>query len=77
MGKQYEPILTTRDGLWRYQIGDVLTILGFSAQSNAPIFKFAGRKSSVYYRSYRYTSSLMTGLGQVEDPPPTRTDYGS
>lgn len=47
MGKQYEPILTTRDGLWRYKLGDALAIVGFDAESGAPVFKYAGRRSSV------------------------------
>ena len=48
VGKQYEPILTTRNGLWRYRLGDILTIIGFDPRSQAPIFKWAGRRSSVY-----------------------------
>ena len=69
MGKQYEPILTTRDGLWRYQLGDILSIIGFIPESNSPIFKFAGRKSSVSSlpRTYGYP---MTAL-KVHDSPPT------
>ena len=51
VGKQYEPILTNRNGLWRYRLGDILTIIGFDPKSQAPIFKWAGRRSSVYNRS--------------------------
>ncbi|KAF8550614.1 hypothetical protein OG21DRAFT_1419421 [Imleria badia] len=46
VGKQYEPIVTTRDGLWRYQLGDVLHIVGFHDESNSPLFKYVGRRAS-------------------------------
>ncbi|KAG9312153.1 GH3 auxin-responsive promoter [Chiua virens] len=43
-GKQYELIVTTRDGLWRYRLGDVVDIIGFDNESNAPVFKYSGRR---------------------------------
>ncbi|KAH0828161.1 GH3 auxin-responsive promoter [Lanmaoa asiatica] len=52
VGKQYEPILTTRDGLWRYRLGDILCILGFDDETNSPVFKFMGRKSSTIFLRY-------------------------
>ncbi|KAG9312152.1 GH3 auxin-responsive promoter [Chiua virens] len=45
VGKRYEPILTTRDGLWRYRLGDIIEIVGFDSQSGVPIFKSSGRRS--------------------------------
>lgn len=45
VGKQYEPILTTRDGLWRYRLGDVLCIVGFDTNRNSPVFQYKGRRS--------------------------------
>ncbi|KAF8547319.1 hypothetical protein OG21DRAFT_1607449 [Imleria badia] len=45
VGRQYEPVVTTRDGLWRYRLGDVVSIVGFDAESGAPIFKYSGRRS--------------------------------
>ncbi|KAF8134275.1 GH3 auxin-responsive promoter-domain-containing protein [Boletus edulis] len=47
VGKHYEPILTTRDGLWRYRLGDVLHIIGFHPESKSPLFKVAGRRSLI------------------------------
>ncbi|KAI9568804.1 GH3 auxin-responsive promoter [Boletus coccyginus] len=44
-GKQYEPILTTRDGFWRYRMSDILSIIGFDTESGAPVFKYSGRRS--------------------------------
>ncbi|KAH0828160.1 GH3 auxin-responsive promoter-domain-containing protein [Lanmaoa asiatica] len=46
VGKQYEPILTTRDGLWRYRLGDILYIVGFDDETNSPVFKVSGRRVS-------------------------------
>ncbi|KAI9571612.1 GH3 auxin-responsive promoter [Boletus coccyginus] len=45
VGRYYEPILTTRDGLWRYRLGDVVCIVGFDPQSNSPVFKCSGRRT--------------------------------
>ncbi|KAI9571597.1 GH3 auxin-responsive promoter-domain-containing protein [Boletus coccyginus] len=45
VGRYYEPILTTRDGLWRYRLGDVVCIIGFDPESNFPIFKYSGRRT--------------------------------
>ena len=52
MDKSYEPILTTRDGLWRYRLGDVVYIVGFDPESKSPIFKCSGRRTSVHLYSY-------------------------
>jgi len=45
VGKQYEPIITTTHGLWRYQMGDIVTIVGFHPERHSPIYKILGRKS--------------------------------
>ncbi|KAF8134278.1 GH3 auxin-responsive promoter-domain-containing protein [Boletus edulis] len=45
VGKHYEPVLTTRDGLWRYRLGDVVHIIGVHMESNSPLFKVIGRRS--------------------------------
>ncbi|KAF8548197.1 hypothetical protein OG21DRAFT_1501150 [Imleria badia] len=37
VGKQYDLVVTTRDGLWRYRLGDVVFIVGFDAEMGAPI----------------------------------------
>ncbi|KAF8836515.1 hypothetical protein BDN67DRAFT_974055, partial [Paxillus ammoniavirescens] len=44
-GKQYQVVLTTRDGLWRYQLGDVIDVVGFDSDDGSPVFKYSGRKS--------------------------------
>ncbi|GER52241.1 auxin-responsive GH3 family protein [Striga asiatica] len=43
LGKEYEVVVTTRTGLYRYRMGDVLRVSGF--HNRAPQFVFIGRKS--------------------------------
>ncbi|KIK81405.1 hypothetical protein PAXRUDRAFT_27885 [Paxillus rubicundulus Ve08.2h10] len=43
--KRYQIVLTTRDGLWRYPLGDIIEIVGFDTNGGSPVFKYAGRKS--------------------------------
>ncbi|KAH7889088.1 GH3 auxin-responsive promoter [Phlebopus sp. FC_14] len=45
-GEAYEIILTTRDGLWRYRLGDIVTVIGFDPRDGQPIIRFTGRSSS-------------------------------
>ncbi|KAF8836527.1 hypothetical protein BDN67DRAFT_1014640 [Paxillus ammoniavirescens] len=44
-GKQYQVVLTTRDGLWRYPLGDIIEIVGFDTNGGSPVFKYTRRKS--------------------------------
>ncbi|KIK75481.1 hypothetical protein PAXRUDRAFT_18969 [Paxillus rubicundulus Ve08.2h10] len=37
-GKQYQVVLTTRDGLWRYPLGDIIEIVGFDTNDGSPVF---------------------------------------
>ncbi|KAG9312552.1 GH3 auxin-responsive promoter [Chiua virens] len=43
-GKQYEVVVTTGDGLWRYRLGDVVEIAGFDATDGMPILQFVERR---------------------------------
>ncbi|CAN6477808.1 unnamed protein product [Victoria cruziana] len=43
VGKEYEMVVTTYSGLYRYRIGDILRVLRF--YNKAPEFKFVGRKN--------------------------------
>ncbi|KAL0672652.1 hypothetical protein Bca4012_000632 [Brassica carinata] len=45
VGHDYEPVITTFSGLYRYRLGDVLRVTGF--YNNAPEFQVAGRKKVV------------------------------
>ncbi|KIJ05550.1 hypothetical protein PAXINDRAFT_141226 [Paxillus involutus ATCC 200175] len=46
-GKQYQIVANTRDGLWRYLLGDVVDIVGFDGDDGSPVLKYLGRKSQV------------------------------
>ncbi|KAF8433863.1 GH3 auxin-responsive promoter-domain-containing protein [Boletus edulis BED1] len=43
VGKRYEPVLTTRDGLWRHRLGDIVEVSGFDPADGVPIIQFVGR----------------------------------
>lgn len=45
VGKEYEIVITTYAGLYRYQVGDILRCTGF--HNSAPEFKFLKRKNVV------------------------------
>ncbi|KIJ60829.1 hypothetical protein HYDPIDRAFT_138540 [Hydnomerulius pinastri MD-312] len=45
-GEAYELLLTTHDGLWRYAVGDIVTIAGFDPRDGQPVIRFTGRTSS-------------------------------
>ncbi|KAH7886704.1 GH3 auxin-responsive promoter [Phlebopus sp. FC_14] len=43
-GKTYEPVLTSKDGLWRYRLGDLIRIEGFESTNGFPIMSFIERR---------------------------------
>ncbi|XP_044152580.1 GH3 domain-containing protein [Bufo gargarizans] len=69
--KAYELVITNRDGLYRYRLGDVLQVTGFNNQS--PIVKFLYRKSQTlnvrgerisecsFYKTLRCTVDMWPG----------------
>ena len=44
VGRKYEVVLTTKDGLWRYRLGDIIDVIGFDAPSGLPVFVLSGRR---------------------------------
>ncbi|KIO03995.1 hypothetical protein M404DRAFT_597959 [Pisolithus tinctorius Marx 270] len=44
-GKFYQPVSTTRDGLWRYLIDDVIQVTGFDPRNGLPVFRYSRRKN--------------------------------
>ncbi|KAH7909002.1 GH3 auxin-responsive promoter, partial [Hygrophoropsis aurantiaca] len=42
-GRRYEVILTTRDGLWRYCLGDIIEIAGFDPDDGLPLLRYVER----------------------------------
>ncbi|KAI3931625.1 hypothetical protein MKX01_001035 [Papaver californicum] len=45
LGREYELVITTYAGLYRYRVGDVLRVAGF--KNNAPQFKYMGRNNKL------------------------------
>ncbi|KAF8888220.1 GH3 auxin-responsive promoter [Infundibulicybe gibba] len=69
VGKKYEVILTTRDGFWRYRLGDVLEIKGFAPEDGSPLIRFLERRSAVMRISGEFVSEaeLHRAVGSIED----------
>ncbi|KAG2340898.1 hypothetical protein BDR05DRAFT_1061199 [Suillus weaverae] len=53
-GGHYEPVLTTRDGLWRYRIGDV-TVKGFAPDDGLPVINYRHRRDGSLGLAYGST----------------------
>ncbi|KAL8027627.1 hypothetical protein ABFX02_14G108200 [Erythranthe guttata] len=56
IGKEYEVVITTFAGLYRYRGGDVLQVTGF--HNSAPKFKFIGRRNVVLNIDWEKTSEV-------------------
>ncbi|KAI6008115.1 GH3 auxin-responsive promoter [Pisolithus orientalis] len=48
VGKHYEIVCTTRDGLWRYRLGDIVEIAGFDPTDGSPIIRYFERRKQVW-----------------------------
>lgn len=44
VGKRYEVILTTRDGLWRFRLNDIVEVVGFDPRDGQPIIHYVQRR---------------------------------
>ncbi|KAG1815072.1 GH3 auxin-responsive promoter [Suillus subaureus] len=55
IGGHYEPVLTTRNGLWRYRIGDVVTFKGFAPDDGLPVISYLHRRDSSLELAYAST----------------------
>ncbi|KAI6003454.1 GH3 auxin-responsive promoter [Pisolithus orientalis] len=45
LGKKYEVVLTTRDGFWRYRLGDVVDVVGFDPRDGQPLVRYIERRN--------------------------------
>jgi len=43
-GKLYEPVATTRSGLWRYRTRDAVRVVGFSPLDGSPVIEYKERR---------------------------------
>ncbi|KAF8874946.1 GH3 auxin-responsive promoter-domain-containing protein [Infundibulicybe gibba] len=69
VGKKYEVVLTTRDGLWRYRLGDVLEIAGFAPEDGSPLIRFLERRSAVMRVALEFVTEaeLREAVRSIED----------
>lgn len=44
-GGKYEVVLTNRDGMWRYRLGDVIEIEGFDPDDGSPVVRYVERRN--------------------------------
>ena len=44
VGKKYEVVVTTKDGLWRYQLNDIVEVAGFTPEEGIPLIRYVERK---------------------------------
>jgi len=47
MGKKYEVIVTNNDGLWRYQLSDIVEVAGFAPADGTPLIRYVERRGYV------------------------------
>ncbi|KAF9234048.1 GH3 auxin-responsive promoter [Melanogaster broomeanus] len=45
VGEEYQIVATTKGGLWRYPLGDVVEIAGFDPETGSPVFRYSRRTS--------------------------------
>ncbi|KAJ8588010.1 hypothetical protein M405DRAFT_874477 [Rhizopogon salebrosus TDB-379] len=55
-GRQYELVLTTFNGLWRYRLGDVVELMGFAPDDGSPVVRFVERRNA----GIKFESALIT-----------------
>ena len=44
-GRQYQTVVTTRNGLWRFLLDDIIETVGFDPHDGSPVFKDLSRKT--------------------------------
>ncbi|KAG2064566.1 hypothetical protein BDR04DRAFT_1162437, partial [Suillus decipiens] len=54
-GGIYEPVLTTRNGLWRYRLGDVVSVKGFAPDDGLPVINYLHRRDGSLGLAYGST----------------------
>ncbi|EIW76602.1 hypothetical protein CONPUDRAFT_63859 [Coniophora puteana RWD-64-598 SS2] len=60
--KLYEPVVTTRDGFWRYRVMDAVQVVGFDPVDGAPLLVYKERRN----QSMRLPFALITQGDIVE-----------
>ncbi|KIJ62990.1 hypothetical protein HYDPIDRAFT_93334 [Hydnomerulius pinastri MD-312] len=69
VGKRYEIVMTTRDGLWRYRIGDIVEVCGFDPKDGTPVFSFAERQGiAIRFSDFATTEKELTDAVLIAAP---------
>ncbi|KAH7909127.1 GH3 auxin-responsive promoter [Hygrophoropsis aurantiaca] len=69
-GHKYEVVVTTRDGMWRYRLGDIVEIAGFDPRDGTPVLKFVERRNlAMLSLTYPMTSEkqLTDAIFDIQD----------
>ncbi|OAX41737.1 hypothetical protein K503DRAFT_797730 [Rhizopogon vinicolor AM-OR11-026] len=61
-GRHYELVLTTYNGLWRYRLGDVVELVGFSPDDGSPVVRFVERRNT----GIKFERALITEVQLVQ-----------
>ncbi|KIK16197.1 hypothetical protein PISMIDRAFT_686591 [Pisolithus microcarpus 441] len=77
-GKKYEVVLTTRDGFWRYRLGDVVEVVGFDPRDGQPVVRYVEvLTTETQLRSaVDATSDLLGGVSEFCVCPDYRESVG-
>ncbi|KAI5990909.1 GH3 auxin-responsive promoter [Pisolithus albus] len=76
-GKKYEVVLTTRDGFWRYRLGDVVEVVGFDPRDGQPVVRYVEVTTETQLPSIvDATSDLLGGVSEFCVCPDYRGSVG-
>ncbi|KAG9311384.1 GH3 auxin-responsive promoter [Chiua virens] len=77
IGHRYEIVVTTRDGLWRYRLGDVVEIADFDPIDDSPILRYVERRGAFLRLTSGMISEeqLKTAIFSAQDVLGTITEF--
>ncbi|KIN95140.1 hypothetical protein M404DRAFT_72684, partial [Pisolithus tinctorius Marx 270] len=67
VGGKYEVVLTTRDGFWRYRLGDVVEIAGFNPHNGQPLIRYIGVGGLHFFNMHIRLAKEMTTETQLRN----------
>ena len=65
MGKKYEVVITTTNGLWRYQLNDIVEVAGFTPEEGILLVRYIEHKGYVekfYFYFFLFLVSIANKL---------------
>ncbi|EIW81567.1 hypothetical protein CONPUDRAFT_90431 [Coniophora puteana RWD-64-598 SS2] len=69
VGKVYEPVATTRDGLWRYRTRDSIEVVGFSPIDGSPLIEYKERRNQSMWVAQALVSQadILAAISQIDE----------